>query len=204
VIIATGDNIMIDRPEELVHLFIESIADYAIFIMDPQGRIAWWNTGAERLLGYQTQDILGHHFSKFFIPEEVEQGIPEKELEHAVREGRASDDRWAVRKDGSRLWVCGVTMALKDSALRGFGRIMRDHTSQMLAHEQIQRLNGELLQKVRDREQAMLELQRSQADLHETIHELERFEDVVIGRELKMVSLEKEVERLRKELAERS
>lgn len=81
---------------------------------------------------------------------------------------------------------------------------MRDHTSQMLAHEQIQRLNGELLQKVRDREQAMLELQRSQADLHETIHELERFEDVVIGRELKMVSLEKEVERLRKELAERS
>ena len=196
-------NVTLNRPEELVHFFVESIPDYAIFVMDPQGRIASWNKGAERLLGYEARDIVGQSFSKFFLPEEIQQRNPERELEQAASQGRASDDRWAVRKDGSRLWVCGVTIALKDPLLRGFGKIMHDQTSQLHAQEQIQRLNEELLQKVRDREQALHELQRSQADLQETIDELERFEDVVVGRELKMASLEKEVERLRKELAER-
>jgi PAS domain S-box-containing protein len=192
------------RYEELLRLLVDHVMDYAIFIMDREGRVATWNAGAERLLGYRTEEILNQPFSTFFVPEEAQQHIPEKELEQAANTGRAADDRWAVRKDGSRLWVNGVTIALRDPSLRGFGKIMRDHTAQKQAHEQIQQLNENLLQKIKDHEQVMQDLRASQNSLLETIKQLEQFEDVVVGRELKMASLEKEVEKLRRELAQRN
>ena len=189
---------MIEQRPTLFCLLIEEATDYAIF------RVATWNPGAERLLGYRTEEILGRPFSTFFLPEEIHQHIPERELEQAATSGRASDDRWAVRKDGSRLWMCGVTIALRDSALRGFGKIMRDHTRLRQAQEQVRRLNESLLQKVTDYEQVMKDLRTSRASLQQAVNELERFEEVVIGRELKMASLEKEVEKLRRELGQRN
>jgi PAS domain S-box-containing protein len=189
---------------ELLSRLIDGTVDYAVFLMDPDGRVRTWNAGAEHLLGYRSEEVLGQPFSIFFLPEEIQQGIPRKELDQAAAESRAADDRWAVRKDGSRIWICGVTIALRDSAMQGFGKIMRDHTPMKLAQEQIEQLNEDLRQKIRDYERAMDELSKSQATLQETVGQLERFEEVVVGREIKMASLEKEVAKLRKELTERS
>ncbi|MGH7232483.1 MAG: PAS domain S-box protein [Nitrospiraceae bacterium] len=184
----------------LLRLLVENVQNYAVFIMDPEGRIETWNPGAERLLGYQPGEIIGRPFSTIFLAEEVQQSVPEQELKQAAETGQASDDRWAVRKDGSRLRVSGVTIALRDSTLHGFGKIMRDHTQWMQAQEQIQRLNEDLKQKVQDYEHAVGDLRTSQKSLQDTVSELERFAEVVVGRELKMSALEKEVDRLRKEL----
>ncbi len=195
---------MIEQRAALFCLLIEEASDYAIFLMDLAGRVATWNSGAERLLGYRAEEILGRPFSTFSLPEEIDQHVPERELEQAARSGRASDDRWAVRKDGTRLWVCGVTIALRDSALLGFGTIMRDHTQLRQTQEQIRQLNESLLQKIRDYEQVMKDLRASRISLQQSVNELERFEEAVIGRELKMASLEKEVEELRKKLGQRN
>lgn len=109
-----------------------------------------------------------------------------------------------MRKDGTRLWICGVTIALRDSALLGFGTIMRDHTQLRQTQEQIRQLNESLLQKIRDYEQVMKDLRASRISLQQSVNELDRFEEAVIGRELKMASLEKEVEELRRELGQRN
>ncbi len=195
---------IIEQRGALFCLLIEEASDYAIFLMDLAGRVATWNCGAERLLGYRTEEILGRPFSTFFLPEEIEQHVPERELDQAATSGRASDDRWAVRKDGTRLWICGVTIALRDSAPLGFGKIMRDHTRLRQAQEQVRQLNESLLQKITDYEQIMKDLRTSRISLQQTVNDLERFEEAVIGRELKMASLEKEVEELRKELGQRN
>ncbi len=87
---------------ELFRLLAENVKDYAIFVIDLQGRVQSWNTGAERLLGYQDEEIIGQSAEVFFTPEDVRCGVPQKEMKEAVQEGRGNDDRWHVRKDGSR------------------------------------------------------------------------------------------------------
>jgi PAS domain S-box-containing protein len=116
--------------EEQHQLLMECVTDYAIFLLDPQGRVATWNAGAERILGYAEADILGQPFARFFTPEDVQGGAAERELERAAAQGRCTDDRWHVRKDGSRLWASGVTTALRDEQgqLRGFAKVMRDQS----------------------------------------------------------------------------
>src|SRR5688500_3319236 len=94
--------------EEQDTLLMESAADSAICFLDRDGQVAARNTGAERILGYAEEEIAGQHFSRFFIPEEVERGEPEKELRTAAGPGRVSGDRWHVRKDGTRFWAGGV------------------------------------------------------------------------------------------------
>ena len=187
----------------LLRLFFDNVKTYAIFTMDPDGRVETWNSGAERLLGYRADEIIGRPFATFFIREEVQDHIPEKELRQAAETGQACDDRWAVRKDGSRLWVSGITVGLYDDAFRGFGKIMRDHTQLKQAKEEIERLNSDLMLKVRDYEQAVGELRASKKSLQDTVDELERFAEAVVGRELKMAALEKEVENLRRRLEQR-
>src|SRR5438045_3169484 len=89
---------------ELFRLLVENTRDYAIFVVDLQGRVLTWNPGAERVLGYAEGEVLGQPSSVLFTPEDRRQGIPEEELRTALREGRVADDRWLVRKDGSRFW----------------------------------------------------------------------------------------------------
>jgi len=117
-------------PEEQHRLLMECVTDYAIFFLDPHGRVATWNAGAERTFGYPEAEIVGQHFACFFTPGDVEKGIPAKELQTATGTGRANDDRWLVRKGGARLWCNGVTTALRDdeSRLRGFAKVLRDRT----------------------------------------------------------------------------
>jgi len=114
--------------EERYRLLIENVRDYAIFMLDTDGRIISWNTGAERVLGYTEAEIMGQPGSIIFTPEDIERGEAENELETAARDGRASDERWHVRKDGTRFWASGMVSALRDESLRGFVKVMRDYT----------------------------------------------------------------------------
>ncbi|HEY9422464.1 MAG TPA: PAS domain-containing sensor histidine kinase, partial [Thermoanaerobaculia bacterium] len=120
-------------------LLLGSVLDYAIFLMDPEGRVASWHSGAERLLGYREEEILGHHSARFFTPEEAEQGIPEQELKTALEQGRAADDRWHLRKDGTYFFASGITTPIRDGsgALLGFGKVMRDRTDWKRMEEEL-------------------------------------------------------------------
>jgi PAS domain S-box-containing protein len=111
-------------------LLVEGASDYAIFMLDPDGYVVSWNSGAERIKGYTASEIIGEHFSKFFPPEDISADKPRKELETAIAQGRAEDEGWRVRKDGTRIWANVVVRALRDESgqLRGFGNVTRDLT----------------------------------------------------------------------------
>jgi two-component system CheB/CheR fusion protein len=122
---------------ELFRLLVENTRDYAVFAIDLGGRVLTWNPGAERVLGYAEGEILGQSSFVTFTPEDRRRGIPEQELQTALRDGRAGDDRWHVRKDGTRLWVSGVMILLKDAAgaPRACAKVMRNFTEAKLAAE---------------------------------------------------------------------
>ncbi len=122
---------------ELFHLIVETTKDYAIFVIDLDGRVLTWNVGAERVLGYTEAEILGQPSFITYTPEDRAQGVPDKELQTALRVGRATDDRWHLRKDGTRIWVTGVMVLLRDGsgAPRAFAKVMRDFTEAKLAQE---------------------------------------------------------------------
>ncbi len=118
---------------------VESVRDYAIFMLDPSGVVTTWNRGAERLKQYHADEIIGRHFSEFYPPEDVAAGKPERELEIALAEGRVEDEGWRVRKDGSRFWALVVITALYDDRgnLAGFGKVTRDLTERRATEEQL-------------------------------------------------------------------
>jgi PAS domain S-box-containing protein len=125
--------------EEQHRLLMENVKDYAIFLLDNQGRVVTWNTGAERILGYQEGEIVGQPFARIFTPEDVGQDQPELELRVAAEKGRVEDERWHVRKDGSRFWASGVVTPLWDEGgtLRGFAKILRDITERKKAEDEL-------------------------------------------------------------------
>src|SRR5690606_6413698 len=96
------------RTLELYRLVVDSIPDYAIVAVDPDGVILSWNAGAEHLKGYRSEEIVGRHHSVFYPPEEIAAGRPARELETALRRGRSEAERWCVRKDGSRFWARSI------------------------------------------------------------------------------------------------
>src|SRR5438309_11621088 len=98
--------------EERFRLLVEGVRDYAIFMLDPQGRILTWNIGAERLKGYTADEIIGQHFSVFYLPEDVRSSKPARELELAAS-GKYEEEGWRVRKDGSRFWASVLITALR-------------------------------------------------------------------------------------------
>lgn len=121
--------------DERYRLLVEGVRDYAIYMLDPEGRLISWNEGAQRLTGYRAEEILGCHFTCFFPPEAVEQGKPQAILEAAKELGRTEDEGWRVRRDGTRFWANAITTALRDSngTLRGFAKITRDTTERRQA-----------------------------------------------------------------------
>ncbi|MBD2744981.1 response regulator [Coleofasciculus sp. FACHB-1120] len=147
--------------EERFRLLLENLEDYAIFFLDTEGRAIRWGVGAERILGYQEAEILGQSVSIIYTPEDIERGADKQELETAVTEGRAEDERWHVRKDGTRFWASGIITPLRDETgqLRGFSKIMRDFTerkraederNQLLASEQEARAAAESANRMKD------------------------------------------------------
>jgi PAS domain S-box-containing protein len=124
--------------DALFRLLVETVEDYAIFMLDPTGRVATWNAGAQRFKGYTAGEIIGQHFSVFYPASDVAAGKCDRALEVAARIGRFEDEGWRVRKDGSRFWANVVITALRDSTgtLLGFGKVTRDLTERKAAEEQ--------------------------------------------------------------------
>lgn len=114
-----------------------AVKDYAIFMLDAHGRVSSWNTGAERIKGYTSEEIIGEHFSRFYTQEDIELGKPDSELKVAASEGRLEDEGWRVRKDGSRFWANVVITAIrgKNGELLGFSKVTLDFTQRKKAEE---------------------------------------------------------------------
>jgi PAS domain S-box-containing protein len=123
--------------EEHFRLMVESVRDYAIITLDREGRVTSWNRGAQAIKGYRSDEIIGQHFSRFYLPEEAKSGKCERELETVAREGRFEEEGWRVRKDGSRFWANVVINAVKDERdqLVGFTKVTRDLTERKQATE---------------------------------------------------------------------
>jgi len=121
---------MLSESERRFRLMVESVIDYAIFMLDSDGRVASWNAGAQRILGYSADEIVGQSLSQFYSREELERGKPQVELEAAKAEGRFEQEGWCVRKDGSTFWANAVVTAVRDDTgkLLGFAKVTRDLT----------------------------------------------------------------------------
>ncbi|HEU5076633.1 MAG TPA: PAS domain-containing protein, partial [Polyangiaceae bacterium] len=122
-------------------LLVESVVDYAIFMLDAEGRVTTWNVGAEKIKGYRPDEIIGEHFSKFYTEEDLAVQKPEREIEQARAHGRVEDEGWRVRKDGSRFWANVVITALRDETgtLRGYGKVTRDLTAKKAVEDELRR-----------------------------------------------------------------
>jgi len=127
------------KSEERFQRLVEAAKDYAIFMTDAEGRVSTWNEGAERLFGYEEGEIVGEDGSVLFVPEDREAGAPEREQEKARTEGRAEDERWHLRKDGTRFWASGFVRPMlgEDGDLIGFSKVARDLTELRRAEEAV-------------------------------------------------------------------
>jgi PAS domain S-box-containing protein len=159
---------------ELFRLLVDSVRDYAVFVLDPDGVVLTWNVGAKAIKGYAAAEIVGQHFSKFYLPEAVQSGWPSRELALAEREGRFTDEGWRVKKDGSAFWASVTITALRDSEgrLTGFAKVTQDMTERKQWEERVQELNKELRARVAQLDESQrvielrtLELQRLSAQL---------------------------------------
>jgi PAS domain S-box-containing protein len=128
--------------EEQFRLLVAGVIDYAILMLGPRGEIVSWNAGAQRMKGYQTDEIMGQHFSRFYPPEDVQSGKPEHALKVAAAEGQFEDEGWRVRKDGTRFWANVVITAISDEmgTVRGFSKVTRELTDR----KQLEAANKEL------------------------------------------------------------
>lgn len=147
---------------EQLRLLIQGTTEYAIFMLDPTGRVATWNSGAQRLKGYAAEDIIGRHFSTFYPREAVDRGWPDEELRRATADGRFEDEGPRVRKDGTTFWANVVITALRDSQgqLRGFSKVTRDLTERREREEALRRLSNDLERRVEERTAALQERDR--------------------------------------------
>ena len=164
------------REAEQLRLLVQGTTDYAIFMLDPEGRVATWNAGAERIKGYTAEEIVGQHFSRFYPQEAVDRGWPDEELRRAAAEGRFEDEGWRVRKDGSRFWANVVITALRDEAgrLRGFSKVTRDLTERKQAEEKLPGLAAQLQRSNRELEEFA---SVASHDLQEPLRKIQAFGD---------------------------
>ena len=170
-------------------LLVEAVRDYAIFMLDTEGRILSWNAGAERIKGYRAEEAIGKHFSIFYPAEDIKAGKTERELEIARREGRFEEEGWRVRKDGSQFWADVVITALRDEGgrLYGFGKVTRDLTERKRAEDALLRSTGQLEDEIKYRieaERLAREAEASVRDLSQRLLQLQDEERRRLGREL--------------------
>ncbi len=141
------------RSEERFRLLVDAVKDHAIVMLDPSGRVATWNGGAERLEGYGAEEIIGHHHSRFRSDEDVRSGKCEAQLATAARDGRSEEESWRLCKDGRRFWANVVLSAIRDGsgALLGFAEVTRDLTERRrLDEERLGRVAAEAMTRLKD------------------------------------------------------
>lgn len=147
---------------ELFRVMMESVQDYAIFALDLEGQIVTWNTGAERVFGYIEAEAVGQVGDMLFTPEDRAANAPQQEMRNALTKGHAEDERWHVRKDGSRFWASGMVTPLQniDGQVRGFVKVARDYTAQKQAEAERTQVEAE-----RERLICALEAERAQLEI---------------------------------------
>jgi PAS domain S-box-containing protein len=149
--------------EDRFQLLIDAVVDYGIFMLDPQGRVLSWNSGAAKLKGWERDEIIGQHFSVFYPPDVAASGWPDEELRQATQHGRFEDEGWRLRKDGSRFWANVIITALYDrkGTLTGFAKITRDLTERRRHEEELRESEQRfrlLVESVRDYAMYMLDV----------------------------------------------
>ena len=172
--------------------FVEQVSDVAMFIVGADGRVLTWNRGAERLFGYRPEEMRGRPFTSLLPSEGRDQHAWERGLDRG-REGGRTTTGWFQRKDGTRLWATRETVALGNGLAPAVGVVVCNRTDAKQAEDHLQRLT-------RDLEDTLDALRVAQELLNDKVRELERVEEAVVSRELKMATLEREVERLRQGL----
>ena len=168
-----------DQNDEIFRVLVESVKDYAIFLLDPSGRVATWNQGAERIKGYKAHEIIGRHFSQFYPKDAQESKWPQRELEIAAKEGRFADEGLRIRKDGSTFWAHVVITALRDDSgnLRGFSKVTRDLTERRTLEERTRQLNKELRSRVTELLETQRQVELRTLELRRLSSELMRVQD---------------------------
>ncbi len=187
--------------DERFRVLVESIRDYAVFMLDPDGRVATWNTGAALIKGYRREEIVGKPIDLFYTREDRENGRPAKLLAQAANEGRIEDEGWRVRKDGTRFWADVVITALRDDAgtLIGFAKVTRDLTQRQQDEEERRRLDEERIRaeeavRIRDEffsiasHELKTPLTALQLELHGMRAPIEKTGDERLGRKLARAS----------------
>ena len=129
--------------ERRFQTLVDAVVDYAIFMLDPKGDIASWNSGAQRIKGYRADEVLGRHFSLFYTAEDRAADEPQRALDTALREGRYEKEGWRVRKDGTRIWVNVVIDPIRDERgrLLGFAKVTRDMTERRTSQEALEKMS---------------------------------------------------------------
>lgn len=155
--------------EEHFHLLVESVKDYAIYMLDEYGRVISWNAGAQRINGWQSEEIIGQSVARFFTSEDVAAGKPEESLRRATEDGKFEYENWRMRKDGTRFWANVLITALKDEngQILGFATVTRDITERKRTEEALQRAYDDLERRVEER---TAELSQTNARLQEEIY----------------------------------
>lgn len=180
---ATADELLLrnrqlKQSEERYHKMVEEVQDYAIILLDIDGNILNWNNGAERIKGYKASEILGKNFRKFYSAEDLAQRLPERLLSKAINEGKAVQEGWRIRKDGSRFWGSITITALHDSHNNtiGFSKVTRDLTEKKQAEEQQAAYTKELLEQNKELEQFAY---IASHDLQEPLRKIKTFADIL-------------------------
>jgi PAS domain S-box-containing protein len=179
--------------EERVRSMVESAPDFAIMTVDTEGRVESWNSGARDMFGYSEREAIGRHVGLIFSKEDIEAGVPEKEMREAMDSGRANDERWHVRKDGTRLFVSGVMSPLQvDGKLVGFTKIGRDLTHRENYEQELRTAHEQLEARVRERTE---ELAESNISLRHEIEERTQAEEVRLRLLRQLVSAQEDERR---------
>lgn len=180
------------RSEERYHQMIAEIEDYAIILLDPEGKILNWNKGAQNIKGYRAQEILGRNFSLFYLQEDIAKGLPKKLISLAKAHGKANHEGWRVKKDGTTFWGSITITALHDhnQNIIGYSKVTRDLTDRKKAEERQQRYAAEL-------ETQNVKLQRSEERYHRMIAEVEDYAIILLDVEGNILNWNKGAEKIK-------
>lgn len=168
------------QSEERFRLIVESLQDYAVFMMNPEGRVTLWNRGAERMWGWEQQEVLGEPFARFYSAEEPVASQPDPALAQTIAHGRHEEEGWRKRKDGSRFWANVVYATVHDDNgdLIGFSAVTRDLTDRKRAQDELQRLNAGMQKHIAEQTEELIRTIAQRERLHEELLQAQKMESI--------------------------